>query len=320
MKLHHDVEVFKELTQATAQDLGVPTFYIEKDYWVTQCLKQIANDHELSECTIFKGGTALSKVHGIIQRFSEDCDFAVTEKIYGDTQTQCKKTLKKIQDISRSHPDINKVEKKTEEISGNQEFKRFCTYNALFPFPRNEYSQSREEIIIEVNSFGVPRPYKKHEVMSYIAKFCFQNQQSLIEQYDLGPFMLYVIEPERAFLDKVIAIQKAFFKYENNERKERDWFISKMRHLYDIAKLVEINSVKVVLKNLQYELEEVIKNDSGKCTVDEIKRSDLYSNPHTVLKSFANDWQRLTPMLYKKEKLPSIEEIGTVLELIKKSL
>ncbi|OGH61464.1 MAG: hypothetical protein A3G34_04895 [Candidatus Lindowbacteria bacterium RIFCSPLOWO2_12_FULL_62_27] len=50
---------------------------VEKDFWVCWLLGVIFSDPELGGRLIFKGGTSLSKVFGIIQRFSEDIDLAV---------------------------------------------------------------------------------------------------------------------------------------------------------------------------------------------------------------------------------------------------
>jgi predicted nucleotidyltransferase component of viral defense system len=45
---------------------------IEKDYYVTEALRVIANTY--GSKIIFKGGTSLSKEWNLIQRFSEDID------------------------------------------------------------------------------------------------------------------------------------------------------------------------------------------------------------------------------------------------------
>ena len=60
MRLHTDKELFKELIDATAKDLNLPSLYIEKDYWVTYILKNLSNS-EYSDIAIFKGGTSLSQ-------------------------------------------------------------------------------------------------------------------------------------------------------------------------------------------------------------------------------------------------------------------
>jgi predicted nucleotidyltransferase component of viral defense system len=63
--------------------------YVEKDYWVTLALHTIFQD-EIGKETVFKGGTALSKCFGMIQRFSEDIDLVVLRK-EGESGNQLKK-------------------------------------------------------------------------------------------------------------------------------------------------------------------------------------------------------------------------------------
>ena len=46
----------------------------EKDFWVCWLLGLIFSTPELGENAVFKGGTSLSKVFGVINRFSEDID------------------------------------------------------------------------------------------------------------------------------------------------------------------------------------------------------------------------------------------------------
>jgi len=50
---------------------------IEKDWWVTITLKALFQT-ECKDSLIFKGGTSLSKGWGLIERFSEDIDLAIS--------------------------------------------------------------------------------------------------------------------------------------------------------------------------------------------------------------------------------------------------
>ena len=43
MTLHENKEDFKILITLTSQSLGIRELYVEKDYWVTYCLKNIIN-------------------------------------------------------------------------------------------------------------------------------------------------------------------------------------------------------------------------------------------------------------------------------------
>lgn len=40
MQLHEEKEVFAELVEVTAEAIGLPQIYIEKDYWLTKVLTE----------------------------------------------------------------------------------------------------------------------------------------------------------------------------------------------------------------------------------------------------------------------------------------
>lgn len=47
---------------------------VEKDFWVSWTLSVLFAHPEFGPQLVFKGGTSLSKVFGVIERFSEDID------------------------------------------------------------------------------------------------------------------------------------------------------------------------------------------------------------------------------------------------------
>ncbi len=76
MTLHHDPPAFAAAVAATAQELGLAAVLVEKDYWVSYVLRALA-DSPYRHQVVFKGGTALSKAYGLVERFSEDVDLAI---------------------------------------------------------------------------------------------------------------------------------------------------------------------------------------------------------------------------------------------------
>ncbi|HTV62318.1 MAG TPA: nucleotidyl transferase AbiEii/AbiGii toxin family protein [Verrucomicrobiae bacterium] len=56
---------------------------VEKDFWVCWTLKQLFTLPTIGEHLIFKGGTSLSKVFKIIERFSEDIDVSIDRRFLG---------------------------------------------------------------------------------------------------------------------------------------------------------------------------------------------------------------------------------------------
>jgi predicted nucleotidyltransferase component of viral defense system len=71
-----------ELFTLTAEQRGMGTIaVVEKDFWVCWTLQQLFEHPELSTQLIFKGGTSLSKVYGLIDRFSEDIDLVLDWRV-----------------------------------------------------------------------------------------------------------------------------------------------------------------------------------------------------------------------------------------------
>jgi len=71
------------LFQETATRRGLSLAVIEKDFWVCWALRRAFAMPGLGEQLIFKGGTSLSKVFGLIERFSEDIDLSIRRDYLG---------------------------------------------------------------------------------------------------------------------------------------------------------------------------------------------------------------------------------------------
>lgn len=91
-----------------ADRLGRPAHLLEKDVWVVWTLSSLYRS-PIAESLTFKGGTSLSKVYGVISRFSEDIDLTYDiRKLVPDllkegdpipaTQSQQKKITNAIRD------------------------------------------------------------------------------------------------------------------------------------------------------------------------------------------------------------------------------
>jgi len=82
--LIEDKNLFSELVSECqnhlkTQGITIDSSAIEKDFHVYLMLKSIAKS-DYAESAIFKGGTALSRVWKITERFSEDIDICVNPK------------------------------------------------------------------------------------------------------------------------------------------------------------------------------------------------------------------------------------------------
>src|SRR6266567_4085797 len=76
-----------ELFIAAAQKSGIDVAVLEKDFWVCWTLKELFGLPVIGHNLIFKGGTSLSKIFKVINRFSEDIDVSIERSFlnYGGT-------------------------------------------------------------------------------------------------------------------------------------------------------------------------------------------------------------------------------------------
>lgn len=64
-------------------EIGLSEDIIEKDFWVCWTLKELFSIDEIKDNLTFKGGTSLSKIYKVIDRFSEDIDVSVERAYLG---------------------------------------------------------------------------------------------------------------------------------------------------------------------------------------------------------------------------------------------
>jgi|TARA_B110000114_G_C15032660_1_gene373640 predicted nucleotidyltransferase component of viral defense system len=142
MRLHENPALFKQAIAFTAQQMEILDIYMEKDYWVTLALHTIF-ENEIGKETVFKGGTALSKCFGIIERFSEDIDLVVLQA-EDESGNQLKKKLKKTTELVGT-----KIEEfEIKGITNKKGRIRKTAYNYAKQF-KGEFGQVRDVIVVE---------------------------------------------------------------------------------------------------------------------------------------------------------------------------
>lgn len=233
MKLHENKTLFNQAVRFTAQELGILDIYVEKDYWVTFALKIIFSS-DVAGYTIFKGGTALSKCYGIIERFSEDIDLVVI-KSPEDSGNQLKNKTKKVSKVLESYfPEIE-VEGITQKMGMNR--KTAHSYAKEFS---GDYGQVRDSIIIEASWLGYFEPNENREIKTLIAEMMEKNNQAqLISEYGLESFKVSVLMPTRTLCEKIMSLVR--FSYSDDAISDLK---NKVRYIYDIYKMLEVPEIK----------------------------------------------------------------------------
>ena len=243
MRLHENKALYNDAIRFTAQKKGLPPEYIEKDYWVTYALFQIFKS-EIGKETIFKGGTALSKCFGLIHRFSEDIDLVVLRN-ESETANQLKTKIKKISRcVSKVLPEIE-----IDGVTNTRGMIRKTAHSFNKSFMGN-YGQVRENIIIESTWLGNFEPYRTAKVSSFIYEMMLQNhQEPLIDQYDMKPFNVLVLNPERTLCEKIMSL----VRFSHTSKPISD-LRNKIRHTYDIHLMLMDNKIKSFFQSKDFEI------------------------------------------------------------------
>lgn len=228
MRLHEDKTLFRQAVTATAELLDIPEIFIEKDYWVTYALHTIFYDPIGAE-TVFKGGTALSKCFGLIERFSEDIDLVV-KRGKGETDNQLKRKIKQVSQIlAPMLPEVD-IEGLTRKMGMNR--KTAHNYPQIFD---GRFGPARNVIVVEATWYGYYEPYTEQSMSAYIQDMMVEKgQQEMIEEFGLQPFQVGVLHVNRTLCEKIMSLVR--FCYTENPM---DALRMKIRHVYDLHKMLE---------------------------------------------------------------------------------
>jgi len=234
---------------ATSNFIKIPELLVEKDYWITYILKAISKT-DYKEIIVFKGGTSLSKVYKLIDRFSEDIDLSLLQIEY-KSEHQIKRLIRNIEKIIIKTP-LSEIPDHLQTSKGSRIRKSVWEYPSFY-----DDNLISPTIILEINSFSNPFPYIKKEVSCYLHEFLNQKKHfDIIEKYELLPFNVNVLNYKRTFCEKISALARASYSGELE---------NKIRHLYDIYKLMQIDEIKNFVNSIEfYELLDKVKSDDLK--------------------------------------------------------
>lgn len=237
MNLHHDHEAFSELIIAASNELHIPPGIIEKDYYVTLALRELASK---VKGMVFKGGTFLTKCYQILDRFSEDIDisYAASEGVPGESR---KRQLKKAV--------VSSIESMGFSVANLEETRSRRSYNCYRASYSSIYSpllELKPELVIETYIALLPFPTVNRMADNYIYRFLkITEQEDLAEEFDLVPFEITTQAIERTLIDKVFAL----CDYYLSDKVDRH-----SRHLYDIYKIMEYTKPDASLSGLVQEV------------------------------------------------------------------
>ncbi|GHS84789.1 nucleotidyltransferase [Bacteroidia bacterium] len=306
------------MLQQTATANKILEQAVEKDWWVTAVLMALSKN-SLSEYLQFKGGTSLSKAWGLIKRFSEDIDLAISRSFFGlsDETPQQRTTIRRKAFHYIKEKLVDELDKILKE-NGITDFEiQFITLNssAMVSTIEVKYKSILATIIdyvlpvvtIEFSVMSLDEPYQKKDLTTLI-----NSTFTEIDNYIKCTFKSVL--PERTFLEKIFLLHEEYQKV--NSRTTR-----MSRHLYDLEKIMDTPFAQSALQNREL-YESIIQHRQ---TFNDIKGIDYKRHspdfiqiipPESLIDSWKEDYERMKQSFIYEEPKKTFEEIIERLQIL----
>lgn len=324
--------IYRKASERTA----LPAYIIEKDYMVCVVLSIIFNDikptclDQTNTPFLFKGGTSLSKVYGVINRMSEDIDLSISMDFLGDPEPENESSTKRdkrVQSLreknilfisSKLLPGLQKVLKEYHsdfEISVDEKELQNLVVNYPRSLSESDYigGYVKPQVLIET---GGRASFDPHERLS-ISPFVTEELNDLVQIDKDCQVAVDVLRIDRTFFEKLTLL------HELNHRGADALSGRQARHIYD---LVQIYRAKpAILNNLDLlEMVRIHKSKyfrRGAAKWDQAVPGSIFIVPQKqILSELKTDWSKMND-LFPQGQLPySFEEMILILEKIDKQI
>ena len=228
-----------DVLNTAAANAGRSAVVLEKDIWVCwvlQALFSMPDPHPMA----FKGGTSLSKVYDVIDRFSEDVDITLDYRAFGEdfdpfaedaSRTATRRFGERLGDCVASHvrnavaPALDAAAVRLApngrydiHVGEDGEAVRFAYPSAVEA--QDTYFSS--EVLLEFGGRNVIDPNERHAIAPDIA--------ALVPDLDFPAATVTVLSPARTFWEKATLIHVACHRRQLANRPDR-----LSRHWFDLA-------------------------------------------------------------------------------------
>lgn len=299
----------RDLFRESASRLGMNPAIVEKDFWVCWILKLLFAEPALKSQMVFKGGTSLSKVFGLIDRFSEDIDLVLDWRLLGYDQAGANdpfhatpskskqgrynmemnaKAVAYIRDtllsqLNHLFAPISGVVARIDEVDPH-------TVNVFYPAAfAAEYI--RPAVRLEIGPLASWVPSSSHSIKAYAA-------QAFPEAFSNPVFEVIAIDAERTFWEKATILHQ-------EAHRPGTIPVRYSRHYYDLYKLSESSIRNSALSDLA--LLKAVVEFKGRFYYSSWARYDLavpgsfrLSPPDSQLPTLERDYRAMRDMFFRE--------------------
>lgn len=236
----------RQVFEQTAARMNLAEIAIEKDFWVCWTLDKLFK-LPFGQHLTFKGGTSLSKVWNLIDRFSEDIDITIHRDALGfggnnaphtaPSKNQRKKRLDALKNACELYIKDTLLNELDTAISADLPAAETWSLipdpedsqTLLFQYPSvfpTEAEYLRRWVKIEMGARADVEPADNVVIKSYVA----ETFPALIPDADVS---VRALLPVRTFWEKAMMLHEEGFRPPNKKRK-----VSLARHYYDLYRMI----------------------------------------------------------------------------------
>jgi len=219
----------------TAARRGTTPAVVEKDFWVTWVLDRLFREDGLAPLLMFKGGTSLSKVYGLIERFSEDIDLILDWRVVSGEDPLADRSKAKQEKLNRAIDEEagrfiagRLLQEISDALGGvcrceaGRDDPHVIDVHYPAAFPDNYL---RPQVRLEIGPLASWLPYEERTIRSYAA-------ETFPDLFQRGDCEVRVIRAERTFWEKATILHHEAHRPAGNPQPPRY-----SRHYYDLAQM-----------------------------------------------------------------------------------
>jgi hypothetical protein len=299
--------------EVASDELNMPFEIVEKDFWVVWTLEMLFSILEINDHLTFKGGTSLSKIYNVIQRFSEDIDVSIEKDFFGfdqgnDPESAHSKNKRRaaLDNLSAScssyiQNDLLRILRDaiSAKLNNSDEWRLEIDAHdpdgqtLLFEYPGGTDKEKyiRPIVKIEMGARAEHWPVSKHRIQSY-AKVALNDKVTEQE------IMVKVLDAKRTFWEKATILHQYAHLPQDKKLPVR---IS--RHYYDFFCLLNSSIKSEALQELEL-LDRVATHksiyfSSAWASYGTAKKGTLKLLPQTIhLDALERDYGLMKDMFY----------------------
>lgn len=223
-----------ELLREASALKPMPAEVMEKDFWVCWVLNRLFRSDDMGRKILFKGGTSLSKVFGLIERFSEDVDLILDWREVTDEDPVQARSVGKQDEfnkalLARAHEYLrDRFLPEVQALVGDvcdvviEDNPEVVMIRYPVSFPSNYL---RREVCLEVGPLASWHPHSEYEVKPYAADM-------LPDVFQQAACTVRAINAERTFWEKITILHHEAHRPENKAQPP-----GYSRHYYDTCQM-----------------------------------------------------------------------------------